>query len=357
MKTTDFSGKKVMVTGHTGFKGSWLIHLLKFMGATIKGYALPALTPSLFNISSTRNLCDHFEGDIRRRDLLETEILNFQPDFIFHLAAQPLVLTSYDDPSHTFEVNLMGTVNLLDSLRKHEKPCVAVIVTTDKVYKDQQWHKPYKENDELGGYDPYSASKAACELVVESYRSSFFNPEKYDSHLKSIATARAGNVIGGGDFSENRLVPDILKAISNNEEVIIRNPSAIRPWQHVIEALYSYLVLADHLWKAPANSQLNCAFNFGPEPEDILSVREIVDKTIEIYGGGKCREEISKGSPKETKSLLLDTSKAKALLQRKPKWNIDTALEKTVQWHRCFVEKKFPVKDLMEEQIKSFLSC
>lgn len=352
-----FKNKRVFITGHTGFKGSWLVHLLDFLEANIKGYALPALTPSLFNISRVGEICTHREGDIRQKAHLEKELLDFQPDFVFHLAAQPLVLASYDQPSYTFEVNQMGTVNLLDSLRKLKKPCIIIIITTDKVYKDQQWQKPYNENDLLGGYDPYSASKAACELIVDSYRNSFFNSENYNDHFKSIATARAGNVIGGGDFSESRLLPDVLKAISNNEEVIIRNPQAVRPWQHVLDALYSYMVLADALSKVPNSNHLNSAFNFGPEAEDIVSVNAIVDKTLQLYGTGACKEEAVSGALKETNTLVLDTKKAKELLSLKPKWNIETALEKTVEWHQCYVNGNFPIKDLMREQIKNFLTC
>jgi len=247
-----YSGKKVFVTGHTGFKGSWLIKILYQYGSNIKGYALePKTTNDIYHIINGDNICESVISDIREKEKLRKELLDFQPDFIFHLAAQPLVSLSFQNPVETIETNVNGTVNLLDAIRDLDNKCSIVIITTDKVYENQNWYHPYRENDRLGGYDPYSASKAAIEILIRSYRNSFFNINEINKHKKAIAVARAGNVIGGGDWSENRIIPDIIRAFQNNEPVKLRNPNFIRPWQHVLDALNGYLMLGSLLYDDP----------------------------------------------------------------------------------------------------------
>jgi CDP-glucose 4,6-dehydratase len=238
-----FSGKKVFLTGHTGFKGSWMLKVLEIIGANVKGYSLePEFENGLYNIIKGDKLCDSVIADIRDKERLIKEINNFQPDFIFHFAAQPLVRLSYDIPSTTFDVNVMGTVNLLEAVRLCQKEISVIIITTDKVYQNLEWVYPYRETDRLGGVDPYSASKACTELVVSSYINSFFSSKDYKSHKKAVGVCRAGNVIGGGDWSKDRIIPDIIKSIFNNDIIKIRNPKAIRPWQHVLEPLIGYLI-------------------------------------------------------------------------------------------------------------------
>ena len=240
--------KKVFLTGHTGFKGAWLTFMLHQMGAEVMGYSLsPNTNPSLFEVLHGENLCHSVIGDIRDTEHLHKCMTNFQPDIVFHLAAQPIVRTSYQIPAETFEVNAIGTANVLDGIRLLDNPCVGVMITTDKVYQNNETGQAYKEDDRFGGYDPYSASKACAELVIESYRKSFFNPADYGKHQKAIASARAGNVIGGGDWAADRLIPDIVRALSKGEAVQIRNPKAVRPWQHVLEPLSGYILLAQKL--------------------------------------------------------------------------------------------------------------
>ena len=247
-----YSGKKIFVTGHTGFKGAWLVTWLQLMGAAVKGYALePENEKAIYNVVSPHLQIESIIADIRDREKLHQEILSFQPDFIFHLAAQPLVRYSYQVPAETFEVNAIGTANLLEAVVHLEKKCTIVIVTTDKVYENKERHKWYKEKNRLGGYDPYSASKACAELVTASFHSSFFNPAQMETHNKALATARAGNVIGGGDWNKDRIIPDIINHLRSGKNIPVRNPHAIRPWQHVLEPLGGYLALAAALDKKP----------------------------------------------------------------------------------------------------------
>lgn len=328
-----FKGKKVFVTGHTGFKGAWLVLWLESLGAKVKGYALkPNTKPSLFESLAKQLQCASVIADIRNKEKLTKEILDFQPDYIFHLAAQAIVRESYEFPVETFEVNAIGTANLLNAVRDLKKACAIVIITTDKVYHNNEWHHPYRESDRLGGYDPYSASKAATEIVVDSFRSSFFNPNDFAKHKKAIATARAGNVIGGGDFAKDRIVPDIFRALSNEEKIEVRNPAAVRPWQHVLEPLSGYLLLAQKLQQEPL--QFSQAFNFGPHLTDTLPVGELVEKSIEVWGKGSYHSPTQKNAPHEAGLLKLDISKAVNELQWQPKWNATTAIEKTIGWYK-----------------------
>lgn len=322
-----FRGKKVFVTGHTGFKGSWMLAWLHRLGALVKGYALaPGPENSLYPFLNDDGLCTSVIADIRDKERLQEEIISFQPDFIFHLAAQPLVRRSYERPLYTFEVNVNGTAHLLDALKALPKPCSVVIITTDKVYENREDDYAYREDDKLGGYDPYSASKAAAEIVVSSYRSSFFHPNDFDRHKKAIATARAGNVIGGGDYSKDRIVPDIVRALQTNNPVEIRNPSSVRPWQHVLEPLSGYLLLAGLLQQQPL--LLAGAWNFGPRNDEIMTVEELVKTFIQNWGGGEYKILKADGQPHEAGLLQLDISKAKEILHWAPKLDI----KKTLAW-------------------------
>jgi CDP-glucose 4,6-dehydratase len=330
-----YSGKRIFVTGHTGFKGSWLIKILYDLGAIVKGYSLaPENEINLYTEINGDNLCESVIADLRDRNTLIKAIVNFQPDFIFHLAAQPLVRLSYEIPSETFEVNAIGTANLLDGIRLLEKKCNIILITTDKVYHNNEWEYPYRENDKLGGYDPYSASKACCELVIDSYKNSFFNSKAFSQHQKAIAVGRAGNVIGGGDWSKDRLIPDIAKSLSNGDDVVIRNPKAVRPWQHVIEPLFGYLELGaklniDHIKYAQS-------FNFGPNTSDALSVEDMVIQSIKNWGSGRYKSVIDSNNPHEAGLLKLDISKALNELNWKPVFNASTAIERTINWYKCF---------------------
>ena len=330
-----YSNKRVFITGHTGFKGSWLIKILVDLGAIVKGYSLaPENEINLYTEINGDSLCESVISDLRDRVAIKKAILDFQPDFIFHMAAQPLVRLSYELPSETFEVNAIGTANLLDGVRLLEKRCNIVLITTDKVYQNYEWEYPYRENDRLGGYDPYSASKACCELVIDSYKNSFFNLDKYDQHQKAIAVARAGNVIGGGDWSKDRLIPDIAKALSANKEIVIRNPKSVRPWQHVIEPLFGYLELGIKLNMDPLS--YTQAFNFGPNPSDALSVEEMVIKSIKNWGSGSYYPLIDVNSPHEAGLLKLDISKVLNELNWMPVFNASTAIERTINWYKSY---------------------
>jgi CDP-glucose 4,6-dehydratase len=330
-----YFGKRVFITGHTGFKGSWLIKILHDLGAIVKGYSLaPENEINLYTEINGDTLCESVIADLRDRETLKKVILDFQPDYVFHLAAQPLVRLSYEIPSETFEVNAIGTANLLDGIRLLQKKCNIILITTDKVYHNNEWEYPYRENDRLGGYDPYSASKACCELVIDSYKNSFFNSANYDQHKKAIAVGRAGNVIGGGDWSKDRLIPDIAKALSANKEIVIRNPKSVRPWQHVIEPLFGYLELGNKLNIDP--KKYAEAFNFGPNTSDALSVEQMVNKSIENWGSGSYQSLIDTNSPHEAGLLKLDISKALIELNWKPIFNASTAVDRTINWYKCY---------------------
>jgi CDP-glucose 4,6-dehydratase len=331
---TTYKGKKVFLTGHTGFKGSWMLSWLHLLGAEVRGYALaPENDGDLYHIIKGDNLCERSViGNLRDKEKLKEEIIDFQPDFIFHLAAQPLVRLSYEIPAETFEVNAIGSANVLDAVRFLVKPCVVVMITTDKVYENNEWHYPYRENDRLGGYDPYSASKAAAEIIVSSYRSSFFNPAVYDKHKKSVATARAGNVIGGGDWSKDRIIPDIVRALSQNQPIVIRNPYAVRPWQHVLEPIAGYLCLGEKMVQDPV--LYADSWNFGPYYQDNLTVIELAKIAIDIWGAGSIETPEMKEQPHEAGLLKLDISKAINLLGWKPKYDARKAIEETMGWYK-----------------------
>ena len=281
-------------------------------------------------------MCDSVIADIRDKERLTQEIKEFQPDFVFHLAAQPLVRLSYETPSETFEVNAIGTANLLDGIRALNKPCVGVMITTDKVYENKEWHHPYRETDRLGGYDPYSASKACSELVISSYRNSFFNTKDYQNHQKSIAVARAGNVIGGGDWAKDRIIPDIVKALNDNQPIVVRSPKAVRPWQHVLEPLGGYLLLGALLVKDPVKYAQ--AWNLGPQADDNLDVESLVKIAIKCWGAGTFTTPKQINQPHEAGLLKLDISKAMAELNWKPKWGATIAIHHTLNWYKNQVD-------------------
>jgi len=325
--------KKVFITGHTGFKGSWLLAALHSIGAFTKGYALaPEQKGGLFDFLQPLSLGESVINDIRLKDDLEEELLAFQPDIIFHLAAQPLVRRSYQVPAETFDINVTGTANLLEAVTRLNKKCAVIVITTDKVYQNKEQDILYKEDDVLGGYDPYSASKACTELVADSFRKSFFNISNYAEHQKSLSTVRAGNVIGGGDWSTDRLLPDIINHLIHSETILVRNPNAIRPWQHVLEAITGYLLLGMKLYADPRNFAE--AFNFGPRPADHLPVKSVVEKAIECWGEGTWRDVSDHSQPHEAGLLKLDISKAQKALDWSPKLTAEEAIRWTIDWYK-----------------------
>ncbi len=344
--------KKVLITGHTGFKGSWLSMWLYSMGAKITGYALdPHTTPNLYQLAKIDSLVSSIISDIRDKDSLEKVISTIKPEIIFHLAAQPIVRDSYKNPIETYEINVMGTVYLLEAVRKSKSVKVVVNVTTDKVYENKEWYWGYRENEPLGGYDPYSSSKACSELVTSAYRNSFFNPKDYKTHGLAIATARAGNVIGGGDWAFDRLIPDITRALLSKKVINIRNPKAVRPWQHVLEPLSGYLILAQKLYQHGA--RYTGAWNFGPDDNDLKMVEWITNYMINKWGNRVSYKIDLRDHPHETTYLKLDNSKAKLELGWYPKWNLEIGLEKVIEWIIAYQQEK----DLLEfslQQIEEY---
>lgn len=352
-----YKHKKVFVTGHTGFKGAWLMAWLQQLGAVVKGYALaPENAESLFNILEPLQLGESIIADIRNKEKLLAEIVSFQPDYIFHLAAQPLVRRSYQIPAETFEVNAVGTANVLEAVNKLTNKCSVIIITTDKVYENKEQDILYNETDMLGGYDPYSASKACTEIVVNAFRNSFFNVEKIDQHKKGIVSVRAGNVIGGGDFSEDRIIPDIIRALKQQKIIEVRNPGAVRPWQHVLEPLGGYLLLGGLLNNNV--TKYSGAYNFGPNPEDHLTVKQLVEMAIETWGSGSLpieqagwKDTGDKNQVHEANLLKLDISKAKKILSWQPKLNATTAINWTINWY----SKTEGVADFTFKQINDYM--
>ncbi|MBN2396154.1 MAG: CDP-glucose 4,6-dehydratase [Candidatus Atribacteria bacterium] len=331
-----YKGKKILITGHTGFKGSWLCLLLNQLGADVYGYALePPTVPSLYKEANINELITSYIGDVRDYDFMLKVLQEVQPEIIIHMAAQPLVRESYKKPIETYAINVMGTVHLLEACRYTKSVKAVVNVTTDKCYENREWHWGYRENEPIGGYDPYSNSKGCSELVTSSFRSSFFNGGEYDKHGVAIASARAGNVIGGGDWAEDRLIPDFLRAISKGEEVKIRSPYAIRPWQHVLEPLTGYLLLAAKLFTE--GSKYAEAWNFGPDDKDARNVEWITDSICKFWGDGASFRVDPHPQPHEANYLKLDCSKAKAELEWVPKWDIETTLKSIVEWNKAFL--------------------
>ena len=326
-----WAGKRVLVTGHTGFKGSWLVLWLQSLGAQVTGFALdPSTEPSLFELARAGEGIDDRRGDVRDLGVLLELVTEVQPEIVLHLAAQPLVREGYRDPLGTYSTNVMGTLNLLEAVRQVGGVRACVVVTTDKVYANQEWPWPYRENEALGGHDPYSSSKACCEILAQSYAASFFPAERFAEHGLSLATARAGNVLGGGDFSPERLIPDVLKAWTEGEPVTLRCPQAVRPWQHALEPLAGYLKLAASLYEH--GQCFAGAWNFGPGEDDMCSVGEVVQLLASLWPEAP-GVEFQKSDMHEAGLLRLDSSRARQLLAWRPRWSLHECLDRTLGWH------------------------
>lgn len=328
-----FSGRRVLVTGHTGFKGAWLCEWLLGLGAEITGVSLPPnTTPSLFTQLGLAKRLRHIAGDIQDPAILDKAVKTSKPDFVFHLAAQALVRESYVHPRETFSVNGLGTANVLDALKNYQHPCVAVLITTDKCYENREWHHGYREDDALGGHDPYSASKAVAELIISSYRDSFFQ-----KHPVKVASCRAGNVIGGGDWAKDRILPDCISALQKKKAILVRNRHATRPWQHVLEPLSGYLWLAASMAHGMLRRTdlelLTSAFNFGPDRESNRNVEELVSEVLQHWPG-RWEDHSNPHAPHEAGLLQLSTDKAYALLRWRPAWGFTETVAKTVEWYR-----------------------
>ena len=349
-----YENRKVLITGHTGFKGSWLCILLDKLGADVYGYALdPPTKPSLYVEAKIDEFVTSYIGDIRNLDYLQEVLTKVQPEIVIHMAAQSLVRESYKIPVETYSINVMGTVNLLDVCRRIKCVKAIVNVTTDKCYENREWHWGYRENEPMGGYDPYSNSKGCSELVTLSFRSSYFNPAKYSEHGVAIATARAGNVIGGGDWADDRLIPDFIRAITVGEEVKIRSPYAIRPWQHVLEPLSGYLSLASKLFTE--GTKYAEAWNFGPDDRDAKNVEWVTSTICQLWGEGASFSINNNPQPHEANYLKLDCSKAKAEMNWIPKWDIETTLKSIVDWNKALLNKE-DIRKVTEEQIDLYFN-
>jgi CDP-glucose 4,6-dehydratase len=347
-------GKKVFLTGHTGFKGSWLSIWLRELGAEVTGYALePPTKPSLFVLAGVDKLVASVIADVRDPDRLKSEMTNAAPEIVIHMAAQPLVRDSYKIPVETYSTNVMGTVHLLEAVRACPSVRAVINVTTDKVYENREWVWGYRENEPFGGYDPYSNSKGCSELVTSAYRSSYFNPHEYERHGVAVASARAGNVIGGGDWATDRLIPDCIRALLAGEEVLIRNPHAIRPWQHVLEPLSGYLLLAKRLFEdGPRFAE---GWNFGPREEDAQTVESIVQRLCRIWGENASYRLDSGEHPHEAHYLKLDCSKARSALLWRPRWKLEQAIDSIVAWTVAFREER-ELAQVCRQQIAEYVT-
>lgn len=349
-----YRGKRVLVTGHTGFKGSWLSIWLHELGAEVVGIGLdPATEKDNFVLSDigTRIKAD-IRADIRDGERMKEIFTQYQPEIVFHLAAQPLVRLSYDIPVETYQTNVMGTINVMEAIRATDSVRVGVMITTDKCYENREQIWGYRENEPMGGYDPYSSSKGAAELAIASWRRSYFNPEKYSEHGKSIASVRAGNVIGGGDWALDRIIPDCIRALEAGKPIDIRSPKAIRPWQHVLEPLGGYMLLAKKMWESP--TEYCEGWNFGPRAESISTVWEVASRVIENYGSGSLRDLSDPGALHEANLLMLDISKAKFRLGWEPRMDIDRTVALTTDWYRRYPTET--VYDLCTSQIQEYLA-
>lgn len=349
-----YKNKKVLVTGHTGFKGSWLSLWLEMMGADIIGYSLePNTKPSMFNELKLANKLTHIIGDIRNAEHLKKVVNQYNPEIIFHLAAQPLVRLSYKDPVMTYEINIMGSLNIFEAARANDSVRAIVNVTSDKCYENKESIYGYRETDSMGGYDPYSSSKGMSELLTASYRNSFFNPEKVgQTHNVALASGRAGNVIGGGDWAEDRLIPDCVRSLSKGEIIQIRSPKSTRPWQHVLEPLSGYLLLGKKLLDNPV--KYSSGWNFGPYDDSVLTVEKVVKKTIEYWGSGNLN--IAESSNLHEANLLkLDISKATAFLEWKPVYKADEAIKQTINWYKEFYSGTNNLENYTYNQIKNYV--
>ncbi len=350
MNPSFWQGKRVFLTGHTGFKGGWLSLWLRESGAEVTGYAVPPNTqPNLFDSANINNSIHSIIGDVRDFQALQAALLNAHPQIIFHLAAQPLVRASYAAPLETYTTNVMGTAHVLEAARQCRRVRVIIIVTSDKCYDNREWIWGYRENDPLGGHDPYSSSKACAELVTQAYQRCFFHADK---HPVGIASARAGNVIGGGDWAEDRLIPDFVSAVMAQKPLVLRNPLAIRPWQHVLEPLGGYLKLAEKLWQEPQKH--SGAWNFGPQENDARTVQWVIEYMSQLWPEALPWQLDEHAQPHETQLLKLDCSKARFHLDWKPKWPLEKALQHTAAWYQTFIGQEKTMKTVCLEQIRNY---
>jgi CDP-glucose 4,6-dehydratase len=349
-----YKGKKVLITGHTGFKGSWLALWLESLGAEVIGFSLdPPTEPSLFQVLGLSDRITDIRGDIQDCNNFFKIIKKHRPEFIFHLAAQPLVRHSYKDPLGTLRINVLGTANVLESIRLSRYPATCVCITSDKCYENQEIDYAYKENDPLGGFDPYSASKGAAEIVIASYRKSYFSEGKQNSFV-SLASARAGNIIGGGDWAEDRIIPDCIRAIVQGEPVEIRNPHAIRPWQFILDPLFGYLFLASKMKESP--EVYAEAWNFGPNSSNAIDVQTLTEKILREWGGGTWKGVAQKdNAPHEACYLKLDITKSTTMLGWKPVYNVDDAIRNTIKWYKQFYSGEEEMGKFSLKQIRKYM--
>lgn len=354
-----FRGQRVFLTGHTGFKGSWLTMWLNQLGAQVYGYSLaPPSNPSLFSALALEDVVDHTHGDVTSLEDVRAALRRARPSFVFHLAAQPLVRASYAEPLATIHTNVYGSACVLEAIRLEGIPCTVVVVTSDKCYENTDSLWGYREDEPLGGHDVYSTSKAVAELIVASYRRSFFPPASVDRHGVCLATVRAGNVIGGGDWGAERLIPDVVRAVTAKTAVAIRNPAAVRPWQHVLEPLSGYLLLAARLAAAErdARAALCGSWNFGPTLDDCLSVRHVVDAALEAWGSGSWVDASAGADPHEARMLRLNIDKAQVSLGWRPRWRLHHAMQQTMTWYRAHFEgaPRMDLRSLCLQQIDDY---
>jgi CDP-glucose 4,6-dehydratase len=348
-----YKDKNVLVTGHTGFKGSWLSIWLNYLGANVIGYSLdPHTQKDNFVLSKIGNKIIDIRGDIRDKEKLNEVFKKYNPEFVFHLAAQPLVIESYEKSFETYEINVMGTINVLESIRLSSSVKVGIFVTSDKCYENKEQLWGYRESDQMGGYDPYSSSKGAAEIAINSWRLSFFNSKNYNQHGKSIASVRAGNVIGGGDWAKNRIIPDCIKSIETNKFIEIRSPKSVRPWEHVLEPLSGYLKLGEKMYSNP--TEFSEAWNFGPEHSSVITVWEVANLLVQKYGKGSLKDVSDPLALHEAKLLALDITKARLKLNWKPTLSIEKTIEFTSDWYKRYLEED--IYNLCVNQIKEFIS-
>ena len=354
MNNKFWKNKKVFITGHTGFKGGWLTIWLQSMGASVIGYSLaPKTDPNFFDVTQVNRLCTQsYIDDVRELDRLRYALIESKSEVVIHMAAQPLVRLSYDEPVETYSTNVMGTVNLLEAIRSVESVRAVVIVTTDKCYENKEWVWGYRENDSVGGRDPYSSSKSCVELVTAAYYQSFFSEKNYLKHGVAIASARAGNVIGGGDWSKDRIIPDCIRALQGNRAIILRQPGSTRPWQHVLEPLGGYLTLAAKLYDNPV--AFSGSWNFGPKIESSKTVEELSLMIIKGWGSGTIDKPSLNQQPHEANLLQLNCDKSNILLQWKPKWDFNKTVKETVKWYKDVLNNK-PVINTTRNQIIEYM--